>query len=79
LGSKNLLFFVFGMIVSFAEKSVISKLRIINNSALFYSLSVTLILASIMLTDYVSVYGISISILVLCIFQLLWKLMVIDL
>jgi peptidoglycan/LPS O-acetylase OafA/YrhL len=65
LGSKNLLFFVFGMIVSFAEKSVISKLRIINNSALFYSLSVTLILASIMLTDYVSVYGISISILAL--------------
>jgi peptidoglycan/LPS O-acetylase OafA/YrhL len=65
LGSKNLLFFVFGMLVSFAEKSVVRKLRIINNSALFYSLSVILILASIMLTDYVSVYGISISILVL--------------
>lgn len=65
LGSKNLLFFIFGMLVSFAEKNIIRKLRVNNNSFLFYSLSVILILASIVLTDYVSVYGISISILTL--------------
>lgn len=65
LGSKNLLFFIFGMLASFAEKHVARKLMLINNSALFYSLSAILILVSIALTDYVSVYGISISILAL--------------
>lgn len=65
LGSKNLLFFIFGMLVSFAEKHIARRLILINNSTLFYSLSAILILVSIALKDYVSVYGISISILAL--------------
>ncbi|WP_313485416.1 acyltransferase [Pseudescherichia sp.] len=65
LGSKNLLFFVFGMLVSFSEKYIFKATRAINNSALFYFISSFLICISIMFTNAVSVCGISISILAL--------------